>query len=320
MGGVHVGLNLEDEAGEVRVGRLHDALIALVRGGRGGVVKEAGEERLDAEVGDGGAEEHGRQRTRAHLLEVERVAGHVQQLDLVEQPLIQAIAQQAGQLRVIDRQVLLLHARLAVVAALVELDHFRVAVVDALEIAVRADGPVDRAGADAQHLLELLHQGERVLRRAVHLVDEREDGDVAQAADLEQLDRLRLDALGGVDEHHGAVRCDEHAVGVLGEVLVAGGIQNVDVVSVKLELHGRGGDGDAALLLDVHPVAGGVLVALAGLDGARGADRARVEQQLFGQRRLAGVRVGDDGEGPAPGGFAFELARDKGFRHGIVPP
>jgi hypothetical protein len=45
-------------------------------------------------------------------------------------------------------------------------------------------------------------------RLAVHLVDEGEDRDVAQPANLEQFQRARLDALGGVDDHHSTVdRC-----------------------------------------------------------------------------------------------------------------
>jgi hypothetical protein len=66
--------------------------------------------------------------------------------------------------------------------------------------------------------------------------------------------------------------------------------------------------GDAALLLHGHPVAGGVREALAGLDGAREVDWRPVEQQLLGQRRLAGVGVRDDGEGTPGGDFAFEAA------------
>jgi hypothetical protein len=37
----------------------------------------------------------------------------------------------------------------------------------------------------------------------VHLVDEGDDRNVAQPADLEQLAGARLYALGGVDHHHG---------------------------------------------------------------------------------------------------------------------
>ena len=48
----------------------------------------------------------------------------------------------------------------------------------------------------------------------------------------------------------------------------------------------------------------------AGLAAAHGAgqlDRAGVEQQLLGQRRLAGVGVRDDRERPPPRDLAFEL-------------
>jgi hypothetical protein len=38
----------------------------------------------------------------------------------------------------------------------------------------------------------------------------------------------RLDALAGVDDHDGGVDGGEHAVGVLGEVLVARGVEQVD--------------------------------------------------------------------------------------------
>ena len=70
---------------------------------------------------------------------------------------------------------------------------------------------------------------------------------------------------------------------------------------------------DAALFFDFHPVAGGVPGSLSGLDRTRLADRAAVEQQFFGQRRLAGVRVGDDGEGAS----ARDLSLEFGMLHGI---
>ena len=54
---------------------------------------------------------------------------------------------------------------------------------------------------------------------------------------------------------------------------------------------------NAALLLQLHPVGTGVPRGFAPLHGTRELDRAAVEQQLFRQRRLAGIRVGNDGEG-----------------------
>jgi hypothetical protein len=63
--------------------------------------------------------------------------------------------------------------------------------------------PVERRRRHRQLLLDLVQQGERILRLAVHLVDEGDDRNVAQAAHFEQLQRLRLDALGGVEHHDG---------------------------------------------------------------------------------------------------------------------
>ena len=62
---------------------------------------------------------------------------------------------------------------------------------------------------------------------AVHLVDEGEDGHLALLADAEELLRLRLDALGAVEEHDRAVDGVERAVGVLAEVGVAGRVEQV---------------------------------------------------------------------------------------------
>src|ERR1039458_1002103 len=68
---------------------------------------------------------------------------------------------------------------------------------------------------------DLVQQLDRVAALAVHLVDEGDDRNVAQAADLEQLAGARLDPLGGVDHHHRRVDGGQGAVGVLREVLVA---------------------------------------------------------------------------------------------------
>ena len=53
------------------------------------------------------------------------------------------------------------------------------------EVLSAADRPVHGVGADAEHRFDLFHKLERVAAFAVHLVHEREDGDVAQRAHLE---------------------------------------------------------------------------------------------------------------------------------------
>ena len=121
-------------------------------------------------------------------------------------------------------------------------------------------------------------------------------------ADLEQLSGLGLHALGPVDDHHGGVRRHEGAVGILGEILVARRVQNVDAVAVVLELHDGAGDGDAPLLLDLHPVGGSGSGPLA-LDLSGLGDGPAVEEEFFCQCGFTRVRVGDDGEGPPSRNF-----------------
>ena len=148
----------------------------------------------------------------------------------------------------------------------------------------------------------------------VVLVEEREHRQAAGPADLEQLERLGLDALGRVEHHHDGVDAGEHAVGVLGEVAVAGRVEQVDDVVAVRELQHRRADRDAALALQLHPVRRRRPPPVAGLDRAGPLHGAGVEQELLGQRRLAGVGVADDGE-RAPAG---RLLRSPVHRSTIV--
>ena len=86
-----------------------------------------------------------------------------------------------------------------------------------------------------------------------------------------------------------------------------GGVEDVDAVSVVVELEDGGRDGDTALFLDLHPVGDGVPLRLARLDGAREMDRASVEEELFGERGLARVRMRDDRERAPFGNLCREL-------------
>ena len=88
---------------------------------------------------------------------------------------------------------------------------------------------------------------------------------------------------------------------------MAGGIQNIDAEALVLELHYRGGDGDAALLLDLHPVGGGGAGILLALDDTGLGNGPAVEQEFFRQRGLARVRMADDGKGAAAIDFGLIL-------------
>ena len=74
-----------------------------------------------------------------------------------------------------------------------------------------------------------------------------------------------------------------------------------------LEGHHRRAHGDAALALDLHPVRAHAAALAARLDLAGELDRAAEQQQLLGERGLAGVGMGDDGEGAPPGDLGREV-------------
>ena len=173
------------------------------------------------------------------------------------------------------------------------------AVVHALELTAAADGPVHGIGADPELVLQLLHKLIGAARFAVELIYKGKDRDMAHGAYLKKLARLRLDALCSVNDHDGGVRCHEGTVGVLREVLMAGGVKDVDAVTLVLKLHDRGGDGDTALLLKLHPVGDGMARRGLALDRACHLYRPAVKQQLLGKRCFTRVRVGYYRERPA---------------------
>ena len=296
---VHIRLDLEHEAGKERSVGLDQAVGGPARQRRRRQRQKAVEERLNAEVGQCAAEEHRRERAGAKALEVEAGARSQQERDLVEQLLVRMAADRMAQGGIVD--VAHLHCRLVRrrFAALEAQQAVRFAVVHALELRAGADRPVERTARHAEHALDLVEQVERLASMPVELVDERHDGDLPRPADLEELDGLRLHALGAVDEHHGAIRRGQRAVRVLAEVVVAGRIEQVELIAAIGKLHHAGGDRDAALTLERHPVAGRVALGAPLLHRPGQAHRAAVEQQLFGERRLARVRVRDDGEGAA---------------------
>ena len=168
---------------------------------------------------------------------------------------------------------------------------------DPLQVLAHADGPGDGCAADLEDVLDLVHQLDGIAPLAVELVDEGHDRGVAQAADLHQLDGPLLDALGAVDDHQRGIDRRQGAVGILGEVLVTGGVEQVDDAFLVGELHHRGSDRDAALLLHLHPVGSGMASRLSPLDSASKQNGLAEQQHLLGDRGFSGVGVGDDGEG-----------------------
>ena len=277
---------------------LDDAAVRLLAARRRRERGQRVDQVADAEIAQRAAEEDRRQVPSRKACSVERPAGLDGEPDLLREGVPLVLGQQEQRRRPDRRAVDLQRLLVGVEPA-----HLRAGdVVGAGEgLRPRPIGQLAGAVSSASVFSISSSRSNGSRRLAVHLVDEGDDGDVAQAADLEQLARARLDALGRVDHHDGAVDGGQRAVGVLGEVLVARRVEQVEDAVRIFERHHRGDDGDAALLLDPHPVGPGADAVLLGLDLAGELDRAAEQQQLLGQRRLARVGMRDDGEGPAPG-------------------
>ena len=234
---------------------------------------------------------------------IETLGRAVHQLEAVAQ-LAGLLGQQLVELRVVEALHHVAGLDAAAVRGAEEVHAVFEQVVHAAKALAAADRPGHRRAADVEHALDLVEQFQRFAPLAVELVDEGHDRRVAQPAHLHQLDGAIFNALGAVDHHQRRVHGGQRAIGVLGEVLVARRVEQVDDAVLVRELHDRRGHGDAALFLDLHPVGGCVARGLAPLDRAGELDRAAVQQQLFGERGLAGVGVRDDGESAAAADFA----------------
>ena len=167
-------------------------------------------------------------------------------------------------------------------------------VVAGLEVAPHADRPAGRCHVQRQALLDFVDQIQRLAPLAVQLVDEGDDRHVAQAADFEQFAGLLLDPLGGIDHHHRRVDGGQRAVGILAEIFVARRIEQIEGAVEVIEGHDGGGDRNSALPLHLHPVRFRPPRLALRLHRPRRLDGTAEQQQLLGQRRLAGIGVGDD--------------------------
>ena len=161
-------------------------------------------------------------------------------------------------------------------------------------------------GIEPDHVLDLLLDRLRLGRRQIDLVEHRHDFVAGVDGVVDVGERLRLDALAGVHHQQRALAGGERAVDLVGEIDVAGGVDQIEdvvlaVARLVIEPHGLRLDGDAALALDIHGIEH-LLLHLARFEPAGELD------QPVGQRRFAVVDMRDDGE------VADILDRDR--RHG----
>ena len=131
---------------------------------------------------------------------------------------------------------------------------------------------------------------------------------MAHCANLKELARLGLNTLCGINDHNGTICSHQGAVGVLGEVLVSGGVKDVDAIAIVFKLHNRRGDRNTSFLFHFHPVGNGMAVGCLTLNRACGLNSTAVKQKLFGQCCLTRVRVRNDSKRASAIDFLLQLA------------
>lgn len=163
---------------------------------------------------------------------------------------------------------------------------------DADEVVLGTDRQLDHQRLGTEALLDGAHGEVEVRAELVHLVDEADTRHVVLVGLPPHLLGLRLHAFFAVEHGDRTVEHAQRALHLDGEVDVAGGVDDVDLVVVPEASHSRGGDGDTTLLLLLHPVGrGGTVVRLTDLVVDAG-----VVQDALGRRGLAGIDVRHDAD------------------------
>ena len=183
-----------------------------------------------------------------------------------------------------------------------------------------------RLGAEAG--LDVIHAFEKVGADLVHLVGEDDARNFVLVALAPDRLGLRLNALVRIEHDHRAVEHAQRTLHLDGEVDVPGRVDDVEALAVPER--GRRGrrDGDAALLLLLHPVhRRGTFVHFADLVALAG-----VIQDALGGRGLAGIDMRHDtevavvlyGMNAGHGLFlkirCFAVTSDSARRRGWLPP
>jgi hypothetical protein len=102
-----------------------------------------------------------------------------------------------------------------IVMAVIRRDGACAKVEQAIEMLTGTQGPVDRRTANLEDVFDLIDQVERFACMAIELVDESDDRRMAQAADLQQLDRAFFDPTRAIDDHQGRIDRGQGAIGIL---------------------------------------------------------------------------------------------------------
>ena len=105
---------------------------------------------------------------------------------------------------------------------LIALNRIAIEVIHPAEFPAHADGPINRRTGDAQHLLNLINQFNRVADIPIEFIHKGDNGGVAETADIHQLDGSIFHTLCAINHHERGIDGGERPVSVLRKVLVPG--------------------------------------------------------------------------------------------------
>ena len=305
--GVDVGGNLEDEARELLFVGIDHTLLGLGGARVGGYLDETIQEFLHTEIVKGRTEEDGGYAGSQIVIVVEGRIDAIHQFQVFAQLHSVLFAHVGFEFFAVNIYGHVLRHLLFVGGEEVELSF--VYIIDSLESLSLIDGPGEGAHTDLQLFLQFVQQVEGVATLAVHLVDKYDDGRIAHAANVHQFARLGLHTLGTIHNDDGTIYGRERSEGVFGKILVTRGVEDVHLVAIVVKLHDGGGDGDTALFLDFHPVAGGCLLDFIVLDSSCHLYLSSEEEEFLGECGLTRVGVGDNGKGASSFDFGREHIR-----------
>ena len=290
---IHIGMDLEDEAGESILFRIDHPFHCRYGAGRRSDIDKAIQQLFHPEVIQSGTEEYRCDIPFQICLDIKFGINTFDQFDIGTQLFRLSRLDIIFQFRAVD--ILKLYVlRHILFARSIEVQLLFIYIIDAAETLSHVDRPAQRAHMDMQFLFDLVQQVERVLTVAVHLVDEHDHRSLAHTADFHQLTGLGFHTFCGIDHDNNAIHCRQRTKRIFSEVLVAGRIENIDIMTGIIESQHGGCDGDSTLLFNFHPVGGSCLLDLVRLDGSRHMNGASEQQQLFGKSRLTGIRMADN--------------------------
>ena len=137
-----------------------------------------------------------------------------------------------------------------------------------------------------------LHAAIEIGADAVHLIDEGNTGNMVLVGLTPDGFGLGLDPADRTENRHRAVKHLQRALHLDSEVDMTGSVDDIDAVVFPETGGRRGGDGNAALLLLLHPVHGGGAV----MDFTDFMRNTGIVKNTLGRRRFAGVNVRHDAD------------------------